>query len=71
MRTYEIVDADCHVLEPPDIWKNWLPEKYQDKAPKLVLQRFHRPLVLARRRFARLGNDLLRCPNCLLLLALG
>ena len=36
MRTYEIVDADCHVLEPPDIWKNWLPEKYQDKAPKLV-----------------------------------
>ena len=31
-----IVDADCHILEPPDIWKNWLPEKYQDKAPKLV-----------------------------------
>ena len=31
-----IVDADCHILEPPDIWKTWLPEKYQDKAPKLV-----------------------------------
>ena len=31
-----IVDADCHILEPPDIWDNWLPEKYQDKAPKLV-----------------------------------
>jgi len=31
-----IVDADCHILEPPDIWTNWLPEKYQDKAPKLV-----------------------------------
>jgi len=36
MRTYDIVDADCHVLEPPDIWKNWLPEKDQDKAPQLV-----------------------------------
>jgi len=31
-----IVDADCHVLEPPDIWSNWLPERYRDKAPKLV-----------------------------------
>ncbi|MGZ4691826.1 MAG: amidohydrolase family protein [Acidimicrobiia bacterium] len=31
-----IVDADCHILEPPDIWKNWLPEKYAEKAPKLV-----------------------------------
>ena len=36
MARYEIVDADCHVLEPPDIWKNWLPQKFQDKAPKLV-----------------------------------
>ena len=31
-----IVDADCHILEPPDIWTNWLPERYADKAPKLV-----------------------------------
>jgi predicted TIM-barrel fold metal-dependent hydrolase len=31
-----IVDADCHILEPPDIWDNWLPERYRDKAPKLV-----------------------------------
>lgn len=31
-----IVDADCHILEPPDIWANWLPEKFGDKAPKLV-----------------------------------
>ncbi len=36
MTEYRIVDADCHILEPPDIWDNWLPEKYQDKAPKLV-----------------------------------
>ena len=36
MTKYRIVDADCHILEPPDIWDNWLPEKYQEKAPKLV-----------------------------------
>ena len=34
--TMRIVDADCHILEPPDIWTNWLPEKYQDRAPQLV-----------------------------------
>ena len=32
----QVVDADCHILEPPDIWENWLPSKYEDKAPKLV-----------------------------------
>lgn len=36
MSELRIVDADCHILEPPDIWTNWLPEKYADKAPKLV-----------------------------------
>lgn len=36
MTDQRIVDADCHILEPPDIWSNWLPSKFQDKAPKLV-----------------------------------
>lgn len=36
MAKYEIVDADAHVLEPTDLWSTWLPERYQDKAPKLV-----------------------------------
>jgi predicted TIM-barrel fold metal-dependent hydrolase len=31
-----IVDADVHVLEPPDIWTTWLPARWQDKAPRLV-----------------------------------
>ncbi len=31
-----IVDSDCHILEPPNIWETWLPKKYQDKAPKLT-----------------------------------
>ncbi|MCX7620694.1 MAG: amidohydrolase [Acidimicrobiales bacterium] len=36
MPDYEIVSADAHILEPTDIWTNWLPAKFQDKAPKLV-----------------------------------
>lgn len=31
-----LVDADSHVLEPPDVWEQWLPQKHQEKAPKLV-----------------------------------
>jgi len=34
--TYKIVSADAHILEPKDIWTNWLPARYQDKAPKLT-----------------------------------
>ena len=33
---YRIISADAHVLEPTDIWTNWLPEKFQDHAPQLV-----------------------------------
>ena len=33
---YDIIDADTHILEPPHIWKKYLPRKYQDDAPKLV-----------------------------------
>jgi predicted TIM-barrel fold metal-dependent hydrolase len=36
MRADRVVDADCHILEPPDIWENWLPKRYADKAPRLV-----------------------------------
>jgi predicted TIM-barrel fold metal-dependent hydrolase len=36
MPEYRIIDADCHVVEPPHIWEKWLPKKYQDRAPKLV-----------------------------------
>lgn len=36
MGQHSIVSADAHILEPPDIWKNWLADAYQDKAPKLV-----------------------------------
>ncbi len=36
MANQQLVDADCHILEPPDIWKNHLGSKWADKAPQLV-----------------------------------
>jgi predicted TIM-barrel fold metal-dependent hydrolase len=35
-RRYEIISADSHVVEPPDLWEKWLPRKYLDRAPRLV-----------------------------------
>ena len=36
MREYRLIDADCHVVEPPHIWDRWLPEQFRDRAPRLV-----------------------------------
>jgi predicted TIM-barrel fold metal-dependent hydrolase len=33
---YSVVSADAHVLEPPHIWRRWLPAALQDAAPKLT-----------------------------------
>ncbi len=35
-RYYRLIDADCHTLEPPHIWREWLPAKFRDRAPQLV-----------------------------------
>jgi predicted TIM-barrel fold metal-dependent hydrolase len=35
-REYEIISADSHIVEPPDLWQKWMPEKLRDKAPQLV-----------------------------------
>ena len=35
-KRYEIVSADVHILEPPDIWEKHLPKKFSDHAPRLV-----------------------------------
>ena len=36
MPKYRLIDADCHVVEPPHIWERWLAQKYHDRAPKLI-----------------------------------
>ncbi len=36
MPEYRLIDADCHVVEPPHIWERWLPDRYHDRAPRLI-----------------------------------
>ncbi len=31
-----LISVDDHIIEPPDMFKNHLPEKYRDEAPRLV-----------------------------------
>ena len=32
----EMISADSHVVESPDLWEKWLPKEFLSKAPKLV-----------------------------------
>lgn len=36
-RNYNVIDADGHVLEPPDLWLNYIEPKFRDRAPRLGL----------------------------------
>jgi len=31
-----IISVDDHVIEPPDLWRRWLPARLQDRGPKVV-----------------------------------
>jgi len=33
---YEIVSADSHIIEPPDLWEKWLTPEFRKRAPRLV-----------------------------------
>ncbi|MET0166067.1 MAG: amidohydrolase family protein [Vicinamibacterales bacterium] len=35
-RSYAVIDADGHVLEPLDLWDNYIEPTFRDRAPKLV-----------------------------------
>jgi predicted TIM-barrel fold metal-dependent hydrolase len=34
--TYDVISADSHVIEPPDVWVDRVPAEYRDRAPRLV-----------------------------------
>ena len=36
MRSYRLVSADSHVVEPPDLWTKRVPAKLRDRAPRQV-----------------------------------
>src|SRR5262247_4415335 len=35
-REYHLISADSHILEPPHLWKEYMPRKFHDKAPRVV-----------------------------------
>src|ERR1051325_11961782 len=36
-RTYNVIDSDGHVLEPPDFWAQYMDPAYRDRAPQLFV----------------------------------
>src|SRR5688500_2494535 len=36
-RTYDVIDADGHVLEPVDIWEKYIEPKFRERAPRIVV----------------------------------
>ena len=36
-RTYNVIDADGHVLEPIDIWDKYIDPAFRDRAPRIVV----------------------------------
>src|SRR5271155_778875 len=34
---YKVIDADGHVLEPPDLWEQYIEPKYRDVCPKVLM----------------------------------
>src|SRR5947209_1110531 len=36
-RTYNVIDADGHVLEPLDMWDRYLDPAFRDRAPQLIV----------------------------------
>ena len=33
---YNVIDADGHILEPPDLWEQYIEPKFREGCPKLV-----------------------------------
>jgi hypothetical protein len=33
---YRVVDADGHILEPPDLWERYIEPQYRETCPKLI-----------------------------------
>src|SRR5580765_4959807 len=35
-RAYDVIDADGHILEPLDLWDNYIDPAFRDRAPRIV-----------------------------------
>src|SRR2546427_12437464 len=36
-RTYKVIDADGHILEPVDIWDKYIDPAYRARAPRMIV----------------------------------
>jgi hypothetical protein len=36
-RTYDVIDADGHVLEPVDMFDKYMDPAYRDRAPRMIV----------------------------------
>src|SRR5206468_3340572 len=36
-RTYNVIDADGHILEPVDIWDKYIDPAYRERAPRMIV----------------------------------
>src|SRR3989475_6093923 len=36
-RTYNVIDADGHILEPVDIWDTYIDPAYRERAPRIII----------------------------------
>jgi hypothetical protein len=36
METYQLISSDSHIIEPADLWQEWIDRPFRDRAPRLV-----------------------------------
>ena len=36
-RAYNVVDADGHILEPLDLWDNYIDPEFRERRPRFVI----------------------------------
>src|SRR4051794_15778586 len=60
MVEYNIVDADGHLLEPPDLWERYIDPKFRDRAPHMVYEDGMDVFVIEGREFGRMHGGLNR-----------
>ena len=36
MKQYRVISADSHAIEPPELWRHYLPHAYKDRGPHVI-----------------------------------
>jgi len=43
----KIISVDDHVVEPSHVWQNWLPEKFKERGPRVIRERFGKMTLIS------------------------